>query len=265
MNYNEIMTSLLETDAHARYPFLDPALLAQFRQRHSGGAYACRFARCARQYDGFDTASARQAHERSHQSRIMCAEPACPYSLGIGFGTAAGLRKHVRNYHHGTPVLPPSFQVPEGSGSDEQKPVTNLDSDKIVKRLYQEVNTKKGAPVQQDAKAVQEILPILRKIFKVYQQIDKVFSTALRLPAFSEDRIKKLMEAKVMVFHNWNPEQDCAKGPLSMNLQQAKYAQGLVAEFLRDLQQARGQWHQNQAQQATIQSQQQQTATEGQG
>jgi hypothetical protein len=154
-------------------------------------------------------------------------------------------------------------QVPAGSRPNEQKNVAKPDPDNVVRRLYQEVNTKKGPPVQQDDQAVQEIIPILRKIFMAYQQIDKVFSNALRLPEFSEDRIKKLMEAKIMVFHNWNPEQDCVKGALSMNLQQAKYAQGLIAEFLSHLQQAkaRGQWHQTQAQQAANQSQQQQPAT----
>ena len=159
-----------------------------------------------------------------------------------------------------TQAAPTAPQVSSGPRPNEQKNVAKSDPDNIIKRLYQEVNTKKGAPVQQDAKAVQEIIPILRKIFMAYQQIDKVFASALRLPEFSEDRIKKIMEAKIMVFHNWNPDQDGAKGALSMNLQQAKYAQGLIAEFLRDLQQAkaRGQWHQNQAQQAANQNQQQQ-------
>lgn len=156
----------------------------------------------------------------------------------------------------GVPTAP---QVPGGPRPNEQKNATKPDSDNIVKRLYQEVNTKKGPPVQQDANAVQEIIPILRKIFVAYQQIDKVFSSALRLPEFSEDRIKKLMEAKIMVFHNWNAEADSAKGGLSITLQQAKYAQSLIADFLRDLQQAkaRGQWHQNQAQQTAKQGQQQ--------
>jgi hypothetical protein len=159
-----------------------------------------------------------------------------------------------------TQAVPAAPQPPGGSRLNEQKNVAKSDPESIVKRLYQEINTKKGPPVQQDAKAVQEILPLLKKIFVPYHQIDKVFASALRLPEFSEDRIKKLMEAKIMVFHNWNPEQDCAKGALSMNLQQAKYAQGLISEFLRDLQQAkaRGQLHQNQAQQAANQSQQQQ-------
>jgi hypothetical protein len=162
-----------------------------------------------------------------------------------------------------TQAVPTAPQVPGGSRLTEQKNVAKPDPDNLVKRLYQEVNTKKGPPVQQDAKAVQEIIPILRKIFIAYQQIDKVFSNALRLPEFSEERIKKLMEAKIMVFHNWDPALDCAKGALSINLQQAKYAQNLIAEFLRDLQQAkaRGQWNQNQAQQAANQIQQQQPAT----
>jgi hypothetical protein len=162
-----------------------------------------------------------------------------------------------------TQAVPAAPQVPGGSRPNEQKNVAKPDPDNIVMRLYQEVNTKKGPPVQQDAKAVQEIIPILRKIFIAYQQIDKVFSNALRLPEFSEERIKKLMEAKIMVFHNWDPSLDCAKGALSINLQQAKYAQGLLAEFLRDLQQAkaRGQWNQNQAPQAATQSQQQPPAT----
>jgi hypothetical protein len=109
---------------------------------------------------------------------------------------------------------------------------------------------------------VQEIIPILRKIFITYQQIDKLFSNALRLPGFSEERVKQLMEAKIMVFHNWNAELDCANGALSMTLQQAKYAHSLMAEFLRDLQQAkaRGQWNRNDAQQTANQSQQQQSA-----
>ena len=156
--------------------------------------------------------------------------------------------------------VPAAPQFPGGSRPNEQKNGAKPDPDNIVRRLYQEVNTKKGPPIQQDAKAVQQLTPILRKIFVAYQQIDKVFGNALRLPEFSEDRIKKLMEAKIMVFHNWDAQNDCPQGALSINMQHVKYAQGLISEFLRDLQQAkaRGQWNQNQAQQTTGQGQQQQ-------
>jgi hypothetical protein len=150
---------------------------------------------------------------------------------------------------------PPQVSTaPQPNGSEN---TTMAETDATFKRLYQEVNHTKGPQIQQDPQVVEQITGILRKIYKTYSQIDRIFATALRLPAFSEDRIKQLMRAKIMVYHNWNAETDNIKGYLSLTLQNVMYAQQLISEFLRDMNQAKTQGHFNQqsSQQAQNQGQ----------
>ena len=160
----------------------------------------------------------------------------------------------------GVSATPQAPMVPQ---QNDQKSQTTSEIDATFKRLYQDVNHPKGPQVQQDPQAVEQITGILRKIYKTYSQIDKIFSTALRLPEFTEDRIKQLMRAKIMVYHNWDASTDSVKGYLSINVNSAMYAQRLVGEFLRDMNQAkaRGQLNQQLAQQAQQQQQQEQQAT----
>lgn len=163
----------------------------------------------------------------------------------------------ARTTQNAAPAPP---QAATGSQQSEQKNYSGADLDNTIRRLYQEVGQKKGPPVQQDASDVEQIAGTLRKLFRTYSQIDKVFATALRLPEFTEERIKRLMQAKIMVFHNYDPNTDSLKPGVSMNLQQAMMTQKLVAEFLRDMNsaKARGQLNQQFAQQAQNQGQQQQ-------
>lgn len=154
--------------------------------------------------------------------------------------------------------VPSGAQVPGGPQPSDIKP-PHVDTDAVLSRLYQEVNHAKGPPIQQEPSVVESITHVLRKIYKTYSQIDKLFGTALRLPEFTEDRIKQLMRAKIMVYHNWNPETDNIKGHMSLSLNNAMFAQKIVGEFLRDMSQAkaRGQLNQQFAQQAQNQGQQQ--------
>jgi hypothetical protein len=163
----------------------------------------------------------------------------------------------------GVPSAPQAPMVPQ---QNDQKSQTASDTDATFKRLYQEVNHAKGPQIQQDPQAVEQVTGILRKIYKTYSQIDKIFSTALRLPEFTEDRIKQLMRAKIMVYHNWDASTDSVKNYLSINLNSAMYAQRLVGEFLRDMNQAkaRGQLNQQLAQQAQQQGQVQQQQQQNQ-
>jgi len=150
--------------------------------------------------------------------------------------------------------------VPSAPQQNDHKSQITSDIDATFKRLYQEVSHAEGPQVQQDPQAVEQVTGILRKIYKTYSQIDKIFSTALRLPEFTEDRIKQLMRAKIMVYHNWDAGSDSVKGHLSLNLNSAVYVQRLVHDFLRDmnLAKARGQLNQQSAQQAQHQGQVQQ-------
>lgn len=163
----------------------------------------------------------------------------------------------------GAPPLP---QAPTGLQPNDSKNQSASGNDATFKRLYTEVNHAKGPPIQQDPHAVEQITGVLRKIYKTYSQIDKIFSTALRLPEFTEDRIKQLMRAKIMVYHNWNPDTDGIKGYLSLTVDNVMYAQKIVGEFLHDMNQAkaRGQLSQQFPQrvqnQHQLQQQQQQLA-----
>jgi hypothetical protein len=68
------------------------------------------------------------------------------------------------------------------------------------------------------------------------------------------------MRVKIMVYHNWDPDTDGIKGVLSLTLQNAIYAQKIVDEFIRDMNQAkaRGQLKEQFPQQAQNRSQVQQ-------
>lgn len=155
--------------------------------------------------------------------------------------------------------MPPA-QVPNSMQQSDQRNNAGTEADpaKIVQRLLEEVNRNqaKGAPVQQDAAATEETKAILKKIYSAYTHVDKTFIVALRLPDFNEDQIKELMKAKIQIFHNWDAQNGGVKGHLSINLQQAKYMQSIVSNYLSVMNKARqrGQINQQAAQQAQQQS-----------
>lgn len=89
----------MDTGARIHYPYIDEALLNNFRETNASNTFCCRFKECVRYYDGFENEEALRQHERCHVSRIMCTETACTYASQLGFKTAAELRRHVRKYH----------------------------------------------------------------------------------------------------------------------------------------------------------------------
>jgi hypothetical protein len=84
--------------------------IAAFRARHSRGSFLCRWPTCADLSTGFDSDVERAAHEKCHEQRFRCPEPACEFG-GRGFPSKQALRQHKRGYHMESedvdiPVLP---------------------------------------------------------------------------------------------------------------------------------------------------------------
>lgn len=169
--------------------------------------------------------------------------------------------------------MPPAIQSGATPQQTEPKNAaaveTELELRRTVQRLLEEVNRQqvKGPPVQQDAAASEKTTNILRRIYMAYTQVDKTFTAALRLPEFSEERIKQIMRAKIQVYHNWDASTNGVKGYLSLSLQEVQNMQQLVQNYLQGMAQARarGQLNQQAAQQAQNQAQQQAAAAKQAG
>ena len=97
--YNVIADNLLAPDAEMTYPFLDASTLHIFKLLYVNSGFRCRKPECRFGLDGFSTADARDAHERTHDLRLQCIERSCPFNSSIGFRTAKDLRNHNRKYH----------------------------------------------------------------------------------------------------------------------------------------------------------------------
>jgi len=75
-----------------------PDIIAEFREKHSGSAFPCRYRFCARASSGFPTEREREAHETSHRPRIKCPITSCEFYL-FGLGNKQALDRHNSRYH----------------------------------------------------------------------------------------------------------------------------------------------------------------------
>ena len=74
------------------------AILDDFKEKHSSGAFFCRYHKCSRAAQGYDTPELRHTHEESHVSKFLCAEATCGF-FGCPFPSRAAIRKHTIQYH----------------------------------------------------------------------------------------------------------------------------------------------------------------------
>ena len=75
--------------------------IREYRVSHGSGSYLCSYMGCPRASQGFSSPELRQQHEKSHEPRFQCSNPAC------GFwkcSSEATLRKHTAKYHDGQDV-----------------------------------------------------------------------------------------------------------------------------------------------------------------
>ncbi len=101
------MTESALSDPDFTIQGVDATLIAKFTEAYGDTAFMCRYRRCPRSTDGFETAKKRQKHEFLHTKRLKCADATCEFYIS-GFSTKSALQAHNRRYH----AKAPSAAVP---------------------------------------------------------------------------------------------------------------------------------------------------------
>ena len=108
--YQEIVQFLINCNIDDLPPGGTADMLDHFRVTYLATAFICRYRNCPRFSDGFNTASARDEHERGHIKPLRCADPSCDL-FDRGFNSRTGLIKHNRKFHpKPEDAEPPTFE-----------------------------------------------------------------------------------------------------------------------------------------------------------
>ena len=83
----------------------------EFATRHGSEPYLCRYRRCLRAIQGFNSPDSRQQHENSHVPLFRCNDAACEI-LGGGLTSRAAMNRHTKKYHddNGLAAIPTSLR-----------------------------------------------------------------------------------------------------------------------------------------------------------
>jgi hypothetical protein len=95
--YQQIVETIFEYDDSELLEQIDSGIIADFRDRHGGAAFPCRYRFCARASNGYPTKQERNTHEISHHPRIKCPKLSCEFHH-YGFASESALDRH--NIHH---------------------------------------------------------------------------------------------------------------------------------------------------------------------
>lgn len=96
--YQLTLESLLNDEVTQFLQGINAEVLQKFRQTFGPSAHVCRYLRCPRATDGFESSKQRDSHETSHQRKYRCAYPKCVFHTN-GFANKASLTKHNETYH----------------------------------------------------------------------------------------------------------------------------------------------------------------------
>jgi hypothetical protein len=72
--------------------------LRNFKETYGHSAFVCRYPKCERSSDGFNSQRKREEHESKHTRKFRCPHSTCE-SFGKGFATQAALNRHNNKYH----------------------------------------------------------------------------------------------------------------------------------------------------------------------